>query len=541
MKCFVRNMSVSHKTAATVVILLVAVSVVPSAVAGLGINEVDWSEKFDEDDDSYTPLVGTNESLTEVYVNETDSKVRFRANISGSNDGLNNDDALQVYIDADADVETGLTDDTVSGGNWKDFYDGVGTMGADYRISVRDGGSPIIQEYTDGSFETIDTINMTETGKSVMLEIEKETIENPETFDAKFAYIADTATSNVVASDYVWAPDAPIRFADSVETIGTATVDAKVEFGDESVDSDATVVFELKDDGETVDTIENSAYSSSGTLSEQFTVNNDSYNGQVELAVDIQNDDDYSLDRENINNTVEITTNGLDEGDTESGKIALSIIKAEVEFGAEDPDDDASVEFTLTDDGSNEVANPVVTDVTDPTRQNFTVNPYDFNDEGELSVDVNNDDDYPYSESENVSDILVGSSLTGETFEADTIGHDFTLDPEGDSSVNIENDDGFTTNVSLKSDSSDGSNVTFVKHVINYDSENLNESDINVEVNSTFDDINNYTSFNYTKDGESGKYVVEISSLNYTDKPVVEESEYQHLYEIELNFSDGLQ
>ena len=532
----------AKKIAITLIILLVAIAAVPSTVAGLGIDEVNWDQKFNDDDPSnYDPLVGDNTELKEVYVNETDTKVRFRANISGTNPGLNNDDALQVYIDADTDVETGLTDDTVSGGTWEEFYDGVGTMGADYRISVRDGGTPIIQEHDTGAlFETITSIKMEETGKSVMLEIDKETIGDPETFDTKFAYVADPGTSDVQSSDYVWAPDAPIRFADSVETIGTATVDASVEFGDESVDNDATVVFELRDDGETVDTIENSTYSGSGTLTETFTVNNDTYNGQVELAVDVQDDDDYSLDRENINNTVEITSNGLDEDDKKSGKLALSLIEAEVNFGSEDPDDDASVEFSLTDDEPSEVADPVVTDVTKSTTQTFTVNPNDFNEKGKLKVDVLNDDDYPYSETKGVDSITVGSSLTDDnkkTFDADTIGHDFTLDSEG--SVNIENSDGFTTNVSLESNT-EGSNVTSVTHVMNYDSANLNGSDISVEVNNTISGEN----YIIEKDTieEAGKYGIEIYTVNnYADNPVVEEDENQHLYEIELNFSDGLQ
>ena len=532
----------AKKIAITLIILLVAIAAVPSTVAGLGIDEVNWDQKFNDDDPSnYDPLVGDNTELKEVYVNETDTKVRFRANISGTNPGLNNDDALQVYIDADTDVETGLTDDTVSGGTWEEFYDGVGTMGADYRISVRDGGTPIIQEHDTGAlFDTITSIKMEETGKSVMLEIDKETIGDPETFDTKFAYVADPGTSDVQSSDYVWAPDAPIRFADSVETIGTATVDASVEFGDESVDNDATVVFELRDDGETVDTIENSTYSGSGTLTETFTVNNDTYNGQVELAVDVQDDDDYSLDRENINNTVEITSNGLDEDDKKSGKLALSLIEAEVNFGSEDPDDDASVEFSLTDDEPSEVADPVVTDVTKSTTQTFTVNPNDFNEKGKLKVDVLNDDDYPYSETKGVDSITVGSSLTDDnkkTFDADTIGHDFTLDSEG--SVNIENSDGFTTNVSLESNT-EGSNVTSVTHVMNYDSANLNGSDISVEVNNTISGEN----YIIEKDTieEAGKYGIEIYTVNnYADNPVVEEDENQHLYEIELNFSDGLQ
>ena len=537
----------TKKIAITLIILLVAIAAVPSTVAGLGIDEVNWDQKFNGDSSGdYDPLVGENEKLKEVYVNETDTKVRFRANISASNDGLNNDDALQVYIDPDTDVETGLNDDTVSGGTWEEFYDGVGTMGADYRISVRDGGTPIIQEHDTGAlFDTITSIKMEETGKSVMLEIDKETIGDPETFDAKFAYVADPGTSDVQSSDYVWAPDAPIRFADSVETIGTATVDASVEFGDESVDNDATVVFELKDDGETVDTIENSTYSGSGTLTETFTVNNDTYNGQVELAVDVQDDDDYSLDRENINNTVEITNNGLDESDSESGKVALSLIEAEVNFGAENPDDDASVEFSLTDDSESEVADPVVTDVTDPTTQTFTVNPNDFNEEGELSVNVVNDDDYPYSETKGVDSITVGDSLTDgskKTFEADTIGHDFTLDPESDSTVNIENNDGFTTNVSLESDGTDGSNVTSVTHVMNYDSANLNGSDISVEVNNTFSGQNYTIVKGEDVVDEAGKYGIEIYTINnFADNPVVGEGENQHLYQIELNFSDGLQ
>jgi hypothetical protein len=541
----VNDIFMAKKIAITLIILLVAIAAVPSTVAGLGIDEVNWDQKFNDDSDDYGPLVGENENLKEVYVNETDTKVRFRANISGGNDGLNNDDALQVYIDSDTDVETGLNDDTVSGGTWAEFYDGVGTMGADYRISVRDGGTPIIQEHDTGAlFDTITSIEMEETGKSVMLEIDKETIGDPETFDAKFAYVADPGTSDVQSADYVWAPDAPIRFADSVETIGTATVDASVEFGDESVDNDATVVFELRDDGETVDTIENSTFSGSGTLTETFTVNNDTYNGQVELAVDVQDDDDYSLDRENINNTVEITSNGLDEDDKKSGKVALSLIEAEVNFGSEDPDDDASVEFSLTDDEPSEVAAPTVTDVTDTTTQTFTVNPNDFNDEGKLKVDVLNDDDYPYSETKGVDGIKVGSSLTDvnkKTFDADTIGHDFTLDPEGDSTVNIETNDGFTTNVSLESNT-EGSNVTSVTHVMNYDSANLNGSDISVDVNNTFSGQNYTIVKGEDVVDEAGKYGIEIYTINnFADNPVVGEGENQHLYQIELNFSDGLQ
>ncbi|ERH06728.1 MAG: hypothetical protein J07HN4v3_02352, partial [Halonotius sp. J07HN4] len=300
-------------------------------------------------------------------------------------------------------------------------------------------------------------------------------------------------------------------------------------------------MFELRDDGETVDTIENNTYSGNGAVTETFTVNNDTYNGQVELAVDVQDDDDYSLDRESINNTVEITSNGLDEGDRESGKLALSIIESQVNFGLEDPDDDASVEFSLTGEGGSEVADPVVTDVTKPVRQNFIVNPYDFDGEGELIVSVLDDDDYPLSGEKRSVSFSPGSSPSKKSFDATAIGHEFKLNPDG--SVNIDSNDGFSVNTSLSSDGSDGgSNVTSVTHIVNYDSENLNQSDISVNFNNTFDS-ENYTTFNDSiLNTEAGQYGVRINSINdISDNPIVAENENQHLYEMELNFSDGLQ
>jgi len=542
-------MSASRNIIVTLILLFVAISLAPSAVAGVDISETDWTKMFDEGTDDYGD--GTNGDLEKSYVNVTDNKVRLRANITdGSNDGLD-DNALQIYIDSDTDEETGLTSETVSGGDWAQFYDGLGTLGADYRVSVRDGGVPIIQEHEeDASFDTIDSVEMEENGKSVALEIDRETIGDPDEFDLKFAYIADPGTSSIDSNDFVWAPEDPVRTSgNSIGEIETAEVDAAVQFGDEEVDDDATVVFDLINDGETVDTIPNSTYNDNGELTETFEVNVDNFDGDVDLAVDVENDDSYSTDRESINNTVGITTGGLTEDDTEEGRVALSIIEAEVNFGTEDPDDDATVDFSLTDNDGTEVANPVVEDVTKQTTQSFTVNPNDFNDQGELSVDVTNDDDYPFEGTKSVDSISEGSSLSSVNsniinFDATTIGHEFTLDPDRDTQVNIDDNEGFTINATLNSSSTEGSNVTLARHIINFDSDNLNESDINVDFNSTLN--NDQYIINEDKDDEveiaeeEGQYGIEIQAADLNN-PVIEEGERQHLYEIEFNFSDGLQ
>lgn len=540
-------MSSLHKLIITLVLLLMAVSIAPSAVTAIEIEQDDWTETFNGSEDNYSNLTGGNGNLNIAAFNVTEdnSKIRFKANISnGTDDGLTDNNGLQIYIDTDPEGDDGLDSETVED-DLANYFDGLGAMNADYRISVTDAGVPVIQEHEEGlQYDTIQRIEMEEKGEQITLEIESETIgfdqlDTEEPVEAKFAYVDDVDAANKEAN-HVWAPENAVTLPE-INVVENAKVNATVEFGDEEVSEDASINFILSDSNGVVAerSIADDQLPTNGTESITFTENNNNFAGAVELEVEVEGDDTYSTAREEINNTVNISEDGLDP-QKYNGKIALSIIDAEVSFGnGENVDDETAVDYTLIDNGGNEVGNAVDNNLEEgdtQTNETFTVNPNNFNEDGEIGVEVD-DTDYPLDEAQGVDDISVGGSVT-KTFDAAKIGHEFILSID-QNEADVTSDNGFTLNVSLESnESAGGQNISTVDHEIDFNGEDLNienksqnisyvnvsESDI---VGPDEPDINNETG------------TVEIFLAN--DSDIVTEGNNETLYQIEFEFEEGLQ
>lgn len=556
-------MSASHKIIITLALLLMIVLTVPSAVTAINIDQDDWTEKFNESDPgySYSDLeYGENQNLTVAAFNVTNdnNRIRFKTNITdGTVDGLTDDRALQVYIDTAPEGDEGLDSETNLGG-LNSFFEGLGSMNADYRIQVTESGVPVVQEHDERlQYNTVKRVeSLEETDEQVIIEIKPETIgidqlTSAEPIEAKYAYIDDPYGLDD-ASNYLWAPNGSVTLP-QIETTKNAEVNATVEFGDEKVSQAASVDFILSDDDtELTKSIAEDQLPTSGEENVTFEPKVRNFEGTVELEVVVEGDDTYSIDRADINNTVEISSNGLDE-QKYGAKIPLSIIEAKVDFGTgDDLDSDTSVSYTLDSEGTEDVGSAVDDNLESgdsQTNETFTVNPYDFDEEG-AEVNVNVDDtDYPLDEAQGVDKIAVGESLSSAsgggsqlTFNADEIGHEFSLNIKESGSLDVGSDDGFTLNVSLESiQSNGGENISRVDHVINFDEElKIADKSQNVSYINTSED---WVVGENEPIIDNGAGTFEVDLVNSTDptSDVVTEGNNETLYQIEFEFEDGLQ
>jgi hypothetical protein len=545
-----------------------AVLTVPSAVTAINIDQDDWTEKFNESDSdySYSDLTGENENLTVAAFNVTNDndRIRFKTNITdGTVDGITDDRALQVYIDTAPEGDEGIDSETNFGG-LNSFFEGLGSMNADYRIQVTESGVPLVQEHDERlQYNNVKRVeSLEETDEQVIIEIKPETIgidqlTSAEPIEAKYAYIDDPYGLDD-AGNYLWAPNGSVTLP-QIETTKNAEVNATVEFGDEKISEGASVEFTLSDDStdeELTKTIDIGGESTDDQLPTDGEVNHTfepkvrNFEGTVELEVVVEGDDTYSTDRAEINNTVEISSNGLDE-QKYGAKIPLSIIEAKVDFGTgDDVDSDTSVSYTLDSEGTDDVGSAVDDNLESGDSQSnetFTVNPYDFDEEGaEVNVDVD-DTDYPLDEAQGVDQIAVGESLSSAsgggsqlTFNANEIGHEFSLNIKESGSLDVGSDDGFTLNVSLESiQSNGGENISRVEHVINFDEElKIADKSQNVSYINTSED---WVVGENEPIIDNGAGTFEVELINSTGPNVVTEGNNETLYQIEFEFVDGLQ
>lgn len=534
------TMSIRKVTIALTAVLAV-VMVVPAPVAAIDIiDQVDYTEEFNNSTNPYDGLYGENETLDVAAVNITDDKARFKANITGG--GLNDSNGLQIYIDSTPNDDVGLDAET-DAGDLGTFFEGLGSMTADYRISVRDGGIPVIQEYDEGIiFNTKERVTIEEKGDVVALEIDRATIGDPEKFEAKFAYVDEIGSADN-KNKFVWAPNSSIEINDTqISQVNNAEFNTTVRFGDENVSDAASVEFILEDDTGEIASRTFNDYTGNTTINAKFTRDVKNIEGEVSFTVEVNDGENYSTSNDNLNNTV-IIGEGFDDGEY-NATIPLSVIEASVEFG-QDPDinQGTSIEYNLinnTGDTVRSTTNDSFDSSSTPVNQTFTVNPVEFNNEGKVSVEVSGDDNYPLDNTKSVANIQEGNSLSstsGSTviFNASKIGQRFTLTPN-QSSLNFDDDNGFSLNVSLESD--DGENISQINHTIAYNESLIIEDrqDITFYNASPPNSSNDLEKISINND--SGEVEVDLTNVSGS---IVPNGTNQTLYGINFTFENGLQ
>lgn len=547
-------MTTYRRAALTIGIVCLAIAAVPSTVAA--IEEPGWGSKDSVFDDSGN----SDTALEKGYIHTTEDTVQFRANFSHSSTSTNGLDGgtFQVYIDSDADSETGFDKNTVNDGDWGPFYDeALGSIGADYRVLLSDGFTPMIQEYDgDAGFEKVKDISTAEDEDGIVAEINKETIGNPATYNVRFAHISSTADTSPKDSDYTGVPDKAVRISedgDSSDATETATVNADVQFGDAAVDEDATVEFTITDDNGDVAGTRPVDFSGDGKTNDvTFSVvptNFDEGNGEV--AVEVVGDDQYLFERE-VDNTAEIT--GItDGGDSYTVHLHLSTINATVEFpNSPTVDEGTTATFTLKDDNGDKSSRDVPITSNDDKEVYFTVNPNNFGggSKSELSVEVTGDDDYPFKGSSELSSgVSEGSSIDPADFNAGDIGQEITITGPG-SDVDIDGGTGdqkFTVGVEL--DTTGGEAIYSFLHVIEFDSDRLDEDNIVLTTKDNAKDGGNTLPGANSKNGdyavtvnereeEPGKYEISITSNGMNDPSVLDSGNTKKLYELEFKLEN---
>ena len=491
-------MTTARKVVLMLVILAAVLVTVPSAVAGFDVpNNGDWEYT----DDVSSPA----EQVEDIYIEEKEETVLFGADIEGnSQEGLDSD-TLQVYIDTDQG-ETGKQESS------SEFYAGLEPIRADYRVSVSDGGLPIIQKYNeeDKLYEFIKGIEYKEKNDIAVVEVEKATIDNPEAFDVKFAHVYGDVGDD---TNYDWLPDSDIEsYQVSDENTGinerkSATINVNPTFA-ESLD-DASVEIVLTDDnGETVGT-KTRENVNTDDLTVSFTVDPDNFNnnGDASAEVIVEGDEEFVVN-EDIDNTAAIDQELSDsDEETISDGLEFSHIESDVEFRSSDNPD--SVTFTLEDDDGT-VRNRENTTGANSVSEIFTVNENNFdNGDGTLSVTVEGDRPYP-DQSLDVTSIVDAPDID---FDLSNVPHGFAVENPGVSTLDVGGsppDDGFSVDVSVDSGVS-GSNIGSVTHVIEFD-ERIDEEQVNVDFKSPFDDGNQYYTEHTVGEGE-----IEITMYSIDD------------------------
>jgi hypothetical protein len=545
-------MTTYRRAALTIGIVCLAIAAVPSTVAA--IEEPGWGSKDSVFDDSGN----SDTALQKGYIHTTEDTVQFRANFSHSSTNGLDGGTFQVYIDSDADSETGFDKNTVNDGDWGSFYDeALGSIGADYRVLLSDGFTPMIQEYDgDAGFEKVKDISTAEDEDGIVAEINKETIGNPATYNVRFAHISSTADTSPKDSDYTGVPDKAVRISedgDSSDATETATVNADVQFGDTGVDEDATVEFTITDDNGDVAGTRPVDFSGDGTTSDvTFSVVPTNFDdGKGEVAVEVVGDDQYLFERE-VDNTAEIT--GISTGgDSDTVNLHLSTINATVKFpDSPTVDEGTTARFTLKDDNEDKSSRNVPITSNDDKEVYFTVNPNNFNggSQSELSVEVTGDDDYPFKGSSDPSNINEGDSIDPTDFNAGDIGQEIRITGPG-SNVDIDGGTGdqkFTVGVEL--DTTGGEAIYSFLHVIEFDSDRLDEDNIALTTKNNAKDGTNTlpgansqdTNYSVTvneREEEPGKYEISITSNGMSDPAVLDSGNTEELYQLEFKFQNN--
>lgn len=546
-------MSTAHKISITVVVLFIGLAATPAAVTAVEFpsNDGDWKKSYGSNDDandgSFTPI-------KTVYVDSGPDNIQFRAVLDQStldNNGLEgNKDALQIYVDTG---EGGIDADTGSSPGWGSFFDGLGAMNADYRITAQPGSAVVEEHQNDVFFQTEASFSETSDGAyqlqndagtddDIRFSLDRETIGNPDTLDVKFAYIDNKlGESSIGDGEFNWAPESPIRIGGGGGDSGvgqTATVTTEVQFGDESVDSDATVNIVLTDDsGAEAGSAEVTGFTGSGTLTRDFTVDPANFNGgEAEFSVEVTGDDDYTFERE-VDSTKSI--GGVDGGKTTSGTIDISTLEVDVNFDTNslNPSDEAAVEFTLTDEGGTETTQVVEEGLSGTLSEVFTVNAANFDgNDANLKVEVVGDESVPFTGTKDQLSVSGGSS-TDISFDPTGVQHRFTLTSPSDPEITGDGDT-FTVDVNLEST---GEDIHTVDHRINFDDANLVDeedglSDITVSKASTLPSNAFIQDLSVEADG-----VVRVVVASTDDSVLVDSTGPQEkLYDIEFEYEDGL-
>jgi hypothetical protein len=545
-------MSTAHKIAITVAVLFIGLAATPAAVTAVEFpsNDGDWQKSYGSNDDanggSYTPI-------KTVYVDSGPDNIQFRAVLNNStldNDGLEGDkDAIQIYVDTG---EGGIDADTGSSNGWGNFFDGLGAMNADYRITAQPGSAVVEEHQTDIFFNTESSFSETSNGAyqlqddsgtddDIRFSLDRETIGNPDTLDVKFAYIDNRlGESSIENSEFNWAPESPIRIGggDGDSGVGqTATVTTEVQFGDEPVDSDATVNIVLNDDsGAEAGSAEVTGFTGSGTLTRDFTVDPANFNGgEAEFSVEVTGDDDYTFERE-VDSTKSI--GGVDGGGSTSGTLDISTLEVDVNFDTNNlnPSDEAAVEFTLTDESGTETTRVVEEGLSGTLSEVFTVNAANFDGtDANLKVEVVGDESVPFT---GTKDPLSVSSGNGRhvTFDPTGVQYEFRLSPPSNTEITGDSDT-FTVDVKLESTDK---NIHTVDHRINFDDTNLVDeedglSDINVTKASGLPSSAFVRNLSVEGDG-----VVRVVVASTDDTAIVSAPSQKKLYDIKFEYEDGL-
>jgi hypothetical protein len=514
-------MTAARKVVLMLVILAAVLVTVPSAVAGFDVPNGDWD---------YTKNGSSAEEVEEIYIENKDDTVLFGADIK-DNSGLNGG-TLQVYIDTDQG-ETGKESSSSS----SEYYDGLDPISADYRVSVSDGGFPIIQEYNDEDelYEFIQGVEYEEKSGIAVVEVEKETIENPEAFDVKFVHIYD----DVSDGKYDWLPNSDIKsYQVTNEDIGinerkSATIDVKPTFS-ESLNNASVEVILTADSGEIVETKTREDVNTNA-LTVPFTVDPENFNddgGFVEVVV--EDDERFAVDDE-IDNTASINTDITDgNGSTVDSRVDFSYIESGVQIRDEDELD--SVAFTLSDDNPdnedrNRDANTDATNrsegsATKSTREIFTVNSNNYDEgDGTLSVEVEGNRPFP----EQSSDIKSIEDAPKKVFDLSDVEQELIVDSSTETVDIASADPSFDVDVSARANSS----VESITHVIEFD-ERLDENEVSVDFADRFD---NELKYNTNSTVNEGEIEIEMYSLG-SDAIIPGDGDEDSIADITFNFDD---
>ena len=545
--------STARKQVLIIALLFGVMLLVPSTVAAAG------TEIISEGGGGFG--AGSAENFT-VEEAETSNQVQWEVETEANDENLVDSDygdSLHIYIDTDG--ETGLDARTVQSERWGDFFDGLDPISADYRVRVvnRSGDNEptaIVEEHNgDIRYTKIESTDVTD-GDNLnhKINLNKEAIGSPETFEYKFAYVGAPSEYDITSSEFRWGPAVPQEFVDGQKPAERITIQATANF-DENIDTDS-VEFRLENnpsEGEE-QVVESAEINPDVTnrVTADISLTTDDFGSGSELFVDAAGTERYPFNRnDEMNNSIEV-------GDLSSGNqgdeftIDISRIKAEVVFGDKKASDEvASGFFRLDASGSADSpdAGPEREfnyDGNSPLVRNFTVNPNDF-DGGEVFVNVEtigDDENYPFDNSNTVS----FSSPAEISFNAGELDYryDFNLPNEGNFSgyepnnPDVVRDGEFRMMVNLSRENANKS-IQQATHTVEFDPDVLNVKSVSVDPADPSTTFTGNTGVDIV-DEENGEVDINVFS-NRTDlsgEPVANKTE-PFTHNITFGIVDGLE
>ena len=495
-------MSVPRRVSLTIILLCVLVAVGSYSAAGFHNNP------------SWESVLGNNPpgEFSDASINFQDTDVQYKIDFDNNGDNplsSSSDSLVQIYIDTGNDIGVDRNTYTDGSNTTQNFYENLGTLNADYRVSIGDDTNvvePWDSATTQFDGSNSENVQVKTVGGSAVVQFDQGAIGSPDEIDYKFVYIDDTSTSVSGGGDYAWAPDSDPSKFDFTEgdTVKVGTLNATVNISNASVADGTDVEFALGDGtDETID------HDSSSNVTQEFSVDSGVFDeepaGTITVTIDGEN---YTLDKTKAVDVSEGSTTNVTFEPHERIDVSGEI------SGLDNEDGSYTINVNNDDDETIATTEAVTFDGTTSSKSySLNVNATEFLEDSEVAATL----DAP----PNTISVDSNASFNTTRYNPEDVVRNFTVSPPNQqlnltasiSEANEFNTNKFNLTVTASANTSGTSKnrIDTIKHVIEFDPTQVNVK----ETTSLVDSGGNET------DTRTGDGVHETVVVNASGSPVV--------------------